>query len=305
MEQHEFNVNSSDASVRLDKYLTDKLGVGYSRTYVKFLIDNGFVLVKSKKVKARYIVREGDEIFIKLAGVPQNENLEPEDIPLNIIYEDEWIVVVDKPCGMVVHPGAGIRKGTLVNALLFHCGKLPDAGNELRPGIVHRLDKDTSGIMVAAKDSIALRSMAEQFQKRTVKKNYIAMVKGRIELDNGIIDMPIARNKTDRKKMQVEHIGGKEARTIYHVVRRFKNFTVVRLELLTGRTHQIRVHMQYLGHPVLGDTKYGVDRSVARQALHSERLGFSHPDTGKHMEFSCPIPDDMKNIIESAKKSGQ
>ncbi|MFH1395364.1 MAG: RluA family pseudouridine synthase [Candidatus Omnitrophota bacterium] len=304
MEEFDIKIEEAEAGQRLDKCLTDKLGKEYSRTYVKFLIDSGFVLVNSKNVKAHYIIREGDKIFVRIVDTPQNENLEAENIPLNIIYEDEWLIVIDKPYGMVVHPGAGTRNGTLVNALLFHCGKLPDTGNESRPGIVHRLDKDTSGVMVAAKNSKALRSLAKQFQKRAVKKNYIAFVKGRLELDNGIIEAPLARNKTDRKKMQVEHLEGKEARTIYHVLRRYNKFTVVRLELLTGRTHQIRVHMKYLGHPVLGDAKYGMDKSAKRQALHSEKLGFSHPETGKYMEFSSPMPDDMKEIIENAAKSG-
>ncbi|MBU0682992.1 MAG: RluA family pseudouridine synthase [Candidatus Omnitrophota bacterium] len=304
MEELDIIITETEGGKRLDKCLTDRLGREYSRTYVKFLIDNGFVLVKSKKVKACYLVHEGDEIFVKIVDTLQNENLEAENIPLNIIYEDECLIVVNKPYGMVVHPGAGIRKGTLVNALLFHCGKLPNEENELRPGIVHRLDKDTSGVMVAAKTSKALRSLAEQFQKRAVKKNYIALVKGRLELDNGIIEAPLARHKTDRKKMQVEHLEGKEARTIYHVLRRYEKFTVIRVELLTGRTHQIRVHMNYLGHPVLGDTKYGSDKSMKRQALHSEKLGFFHPDTGKYMEFSASIPADIKEVIDNAAKNG-
>lgn len=302
MKEINIKVEEKEAGERLDKYITDKLGKEYSRTYIKFLIDKGFVLVESKKTKPRYIVQDGDKILINIISVPQNENLEAENIPLDIIYEDEWIIVVNKPYGMVVHPGAGVRTGTLVNALLFHCGKLPDTGNELRPGIIHRLDKDTSGVIVAAKNSRALRSLSKQFQKRAVKKIYVALVKGQLELDNGIIEAPLARHKTDRKKMSVVHEEGKDARTIYHVVKRYKKCTLVRLELLTGRTHQIRVHMQYLGHPVLGDTKYGGDKSMNRQALHAEKIGFSHPNTGKYMEFSSPIPEDIARVVEFAVK---
>ncbi len=300
MEELKFTVGHEDAGKRIDKCVTLKLGEGYSRTYVKFLIDNGFVRVEDKRVKAHYIAREGDGVLVELPPPPEIEHVEPEDIPLNILYEDEWIIVVDKPAGMVVHPGAGNRTGTLVSALLHHCGKLPDTGNDLRPGIVHRLDKDTSGVMVAARTPRALRSLAKQFQKRAVKKRYVALVKGRVEMDNGIVEAPLARHAVDRQKMDVEHVRGKKARTVYHVVRRFSDFTLVRLELETGRMHQIRVHMKYLGHPVLGDAKYGGGRAMPRQALHAEALGFTHPDPGKFVEFTSPMPEDMRGFVERA-----
>ncbi len=300
MEERKFTAGPEDVGTRIDKYVTVKLGEGYSRTYVKFLMNNGHVRVNGEAVKPHYGVREGDEIFLELFP-SEDAGIEPEDIPLNILYEDEWLIVVDKPPGMVVHPGAGNRKGTLVNALLYHCGKLPDTDSDLRPGVVHRLDKDTSGVIVVAKNDRALRSLAEQFQNRTVKKRYVALVKGRVEMDNGIIEAPVARHVLDRKKMHVEYTKGKDARTVYHVVRRFGNFTLLRLEPTTGRTHQIRVHMKHLGHPVLGDVKYGGDHGAVRQALHAEMLAFTHPDTGKYMEFSSPMPEDMKVIVEKGR----
>jgi len=298
MEKMEFEISETDGSCRLDKYLTLKLGEDYSRTYVKFLIDNGSVLVNQEKVKPKYSVRTGDKIFVTLRALPEAEHIKPENIPLNIIYEDSSIVVVEKACGMIVHPGAGNKSGTLVNALLYHTKNLAEADDILRPGIVHRLDKDTTGVMVVAKNSKALRSLAKQFQERTVKKNYLALVKGRIEVDNGNIVAPIARHKENRQKMRVDYDAGKPARTVYHVLKRFKGFTFLRLDLFTGRTHQIRVHMKHIGHPVLGDLRYGGDPRVSRQALHAERLGFHHPDTGKYVEFVSPMPEDMRKLVE-------
>lgn len=298
MEELKFTVGPEGAGMRIDKCITLKLGEGYSRTYVKFLMDNGFVRARGTMVKPHYTAREGDEILVELSPPPEAADMEPENIPLDIVYEDEWIIVVNKPAGMVVHPGAGNRTGTLVNALLYHCGKLPGAGDDQRPGIVHRLDKDTSGVIVAAKNARAMRSLAKQFKERAVKKYYLALAKGSFEMDNGIVEAPLGRHPTDRKKMDIEYSTGKEARTIYHVIRRFDKFTLLRLELLTGRTHQIRVHMKHLGHAVLGDAKYGHAYGMNRQALHSETLGFTHPDTGEYVEFSVPMPEDMRQIVE-------
>lgn len=303
MEKHTFTVDDHHNGVRVDKFIALELGDSYSRTYVKYLMDNGFVKVNGKDVKPRYAVAIGDEIT---AEVPPQEPSEiiPENIPIDVLYEDESIIVVNKSAGMVVHPGAGNKTGTLVSALLYRCGELPGLDDNFRPGIVHRLDKDTSGVIVVAKNDRALRSLSKQFQNRTVKKCYVALVRGRIEMDNGIIDVPIARNATDRKKMAIEHETGKEARTIYHVVRRFKDFTFLRVDLETGRTHQIRVHMKHFGHPVLGDLTYGGPaRDISRQALHAETLKFTHPDTGKTVEFTAPIPEDIKNCVEKADKA--
>lgn len=297
MDELKFTVSIEEAACRIDKCIAKRLGKEYSRTYVKLLMDKGQVLVNGKEVKPRYIAHEGDEVFAKMLP-PEPSDIEPEDIELNILYEDEWIIVVDKPAGMVVHPGAGNKKGTLVGALLHHCGKLPSAGDDTRPGIVHRLDKDTSGVIVIAKNDRALRSLAKQFQNRTVKKGYIALVKGLLQMDNGIIDAPVARHSSDRKKMDVEYTKGKEAKTVYHVVKRFKDSTLVRLEPGTGRTHQLRVHMKHIGHPLLGDAKYGSPQGMARHALHAERIGFTHPDTGKRVEFTSPVPEDMKRVIK-------
>lgn len=298
MEERRFRVGYEDAGIRVDKYIALQLGEGYSRTYVRYLMDSDLIMVNSKSVKPRYITSEGDVIHLSLPPVEKDERTEPENIPINVIYEDDWLIVVDKPAGMVVHPGSGNKTGTLVNALLHYCGPLPETDDARRPGIVHRLDKNTSGVMVAAKRDRAMRSLSKQFQNRKVKKRYVAIVKGIVEMDNGIVDAPLARHKVDRKKMAVDHDKGKAAKTVYHVERRFKGFTLLKLEPETGRTHQIRVHMKLLGHPLVGDILYGGNRMMARQALHAEMLGFTHPDTGKYVEFISPVPADMKETIE-------
>jgi len=300
MEEIRFKVSPDEEGTRIDKLIAFKLGEGYSRTYAKFLMDNGFVLVGGKEVKPRYLAREGDEVFIELPP-PDITDVQPENIPLDIIYEDEWLIVINKPAGMIVHPGAGNKKGTLVSAVLYHCGKLPEADESLRPGIVHRLDKDTSGAIVVAKNERALRSLAKQFQKRVVKKRYVALVKGKVEMDNGVVEAPLGRHATDRKKMSVDLARGRHARTIYHVIQRFKKYTLLQLEPVTGRTHQIRVHMKHFGHPIAGDAQYGIPQGMERQALHAEMLGFTHPDTGKYVEFIAPLPDDLREAIAKAK----
>ena len=297
MEEVTYRVRKEEEGVRLDKYLAGKLGEDYSRVFVKNLIDSGSVLVAGEEVKPKYLIKEGDEVLLKMPP-PVPTDLEGEDIPLNIIHEDEWIIVVDKPAGMVVHPGAGNTSGTLVNALIHHCGKLPETDDFLRPGVVHRLDKDTSGVMVIAKSDKAMRSLAKQFQNRTVKKCYLAIVGGRVEVDNGVVDVPLARETQDRKKMGVELTKGKSAKTVYHVVKRYTRHTLLRLDLHTGRTHQIRVHMKHIGHPVVGDVQYGGNREAPRQVLHAEALGFTHPGTGKYAEFTSEMPADMKEFLE-------
>lgn len=302
MEEINLKVTAEDSGKRVDKYIAGNLGKEYSRMYVKYLITENFVFVNGKEVKPSYMLHENDEIHLKLAPSPEIKDVIPEDIPLDIIYEDDTIIVVNKSAGMVVHPAAGNKTGTLVNALLFHCGALPDADDLLRPGVVHRLDKDTSGVMVVAKTSKALRSLAKQFQNRTIKKTYLAFVEKRVELDNGIVDAPLGRHSVDRKKMDIEHVDGKNARTVYHVIQRYDDFTFLRLEPETGRTHQIRVHMKYLGYPIIGDQKYGKGQGMDRQALHAESLEFTHPKTGKKVKFSVSMPEDMKEFMEKMKR---
>ncbi len=301
MKEIKFTIDADGAGVRIDKCIAERLGVDYSRTYVKNLINNGHVRVNGKVERPSYISREGDDVLVEMPPAEKHD-LHPEDIPLEIIYEDECVIILNKPPGMVVHPAAGNRTGTMVNALLFHCGNLPETDDEQRPGLVHRLDKDTSGVMVVAKTDRALRSLAKQFQKRAIKKRYVALVKGRVAADNGVVEAPVARHPVDRKKMDVEHARGKPARTVYHVKQRFRGLTFLELEPETGRTHQIRVHMKHIGHPVLGDTTYGKADGAARQALHAEMLGFTHPDTGKYVEFHAPMPEDMQALIRKAEE---
>ncbi|MBU0570805.1 MAG: RluA family pseudouridine synthase [Candidatus Omnitrophica bacterium] len=300
MTELEFEVSADATGGRVDKCIALRLGEGYSRTFAKTLIDRGHVLVNGRGVKPRYIISSGDLIHVSVPPASEND-MKPEEIPLEILYEDDWIIVINKHAGMIVHPGAGNRRGTLVNALLHHTKSLADTGNELRPGIVHRLDKDTSGVLVAAKNDKALRSLSGQFKKRAVKKTYIAIVGGRVEADNGVVDEPIARGVIDRKKMVIDHERGRPSRSIYHVLKRFKEFTVLRVELETGRTHQIRVHMRHIGHPVLGDATYGKEGGMVRQALHAEMIGFTHPETGEYVEFHSPVPDDIMEKIRSGK----
>ncbi|MBD3426198.1 MAG: RluA family pseudouridine synthase [Candidatus Omnitrophica bacterium] len=303
-EQANFTVSPENSGGRIDKYIADRLGRDYSRTYVRYLMDNGFVLVNGKSVKPRYTPKAGDKVSLTLAPLPKDEAMEPEDIPLDIVHEDEDIIVVNKPPGMVVHPAAGNWHGTLVNALLFHCGKLAETDDQLRPGIVHRLDKDTSGIIVAVKNDRAKRSLTKQFQNRTVKKKYIALVKGYVEMDNGLVDEPIGRHPTHRLKMAAGVDNGKPARTVYHVIKRYGSFTQLEVRPETGRMHQIRVHMKHIGYPVLGDRLYGNDRSFWRQALHAEMIAFTHPGTGEHVEYHAPFPDDIKLFIEKEGEDG-
>ncbi|MBD3296807.1 MAG: RluA family pseudouridine synthase [Candidatus Omnitrophica bacterium] len=297
MEEMTFVVEDTNSGGRLDVCVAERLGRDYSRTYVKNLINAGSLLVNGRVEKPNYKVRTGDQIKVSIepAGPVQAE---PENIPLDIVHEDEHLAIVNKRAGMVVHPGAGNRSGTLVNAMLGHCSRLPDNGDPVRPGIVHRLDKGTSGIMIVAKTDRAMRSLSRQFRERTVEKVYAALVRGRVELDNGVIAEPVGRHISDRKRMMVDHTSGRNARTVYHVVRRYEGFTFIRLDLHTGRTHQIRVHMKHLGYPVLGDRVYGGDRSMDRQALHAESITFDHPGTRERVEFSAPLPRDMAELIK-------
>lgn len=286
-----------DAGTRADVFLAAKLGV--SRSNMQKLLEYGRVKRGEKIIKANYKVRAG-EMFV--VDIPEPEPIEavPENIPLDIIYEDDDVVVLNKARGMVVHPAPGNYTGTLVNALLYHCSNLSGINSAIRPGIVHRLDKDTSGIMIVAKNDAAHISLSQQIQSKTAVRTYLAVVRGNIKTDSGTIETQIARDKTDRKKMAVVKEGGRDAITDYEVLERFGKYTLVRCKLRTGRTHQIRVHMEYLGYPLVGDPKYSPMKTpfgIKGQALHSHTLEFTHPRTGERMKFEAPLPEDMHKII--------
>lgn len=288
---------AEDAGTRADVFLAAKLGV--SRSNMQKLLEDGRVKRGEKIIKANYKVRDG-EMFV--VDIPEPEPIEavPENIPLNIIYEDDDVVVLNKARGMVVHPAPGNYTGTLVNALLYHCSNLSGINSAIRPGIVHRLDKDTSGIMIVAKNDAAHISLSQQIQSKTAVRTYLAVVRGNIKTDSGTIETQIARDKTDRKKMAVVKEGGRDAITDYEVLERFGKYTLVRCKLRTGRTHQIRVHMEYLGYPLVGDPKYSPMKTpfgIKGQALHSHTLEFTHPRTGERMKFEAPLPEDMHKII--------
>ena len=288
---------AEDAGTRADVFLAAKLGV--SRSNMQKLLEDGRVKRGEKIIKANYKVRAG-EMFV--VDIPEPEPIEavPENIPLDIIYEDDDVVVLNKARGMVVHPAPGNDTGTLVNALLYHCSNLSGINSAIRPGIVHRLDKDTSGIMIVAKNDAAHISLSQQIQSKTAVRTYLAVVRGNIKTDSGTIETQIARDKTDRKKMAVVKEGGRDAITDYEVLERFGKYTLVRCKLRTGRTHQIRVHMEYLGYPLVGDPKYSPMKTpfgIKGQALHSHTLEFTHPRTGERMKFEAPLPEDMHKII--------
>jgi 23S rRNA pseudouridine1911/1915/1917 synthase len=297
MEIYNFKASTpGDSGKRLDVFLAERLS-SLSRSRIQRLILQGKVLVDGALKKSHFKLKEGEDVRVEIPE-PEKPSLEPEDIPLQILYEDKDVIVVNKPAGMVVHPGAGNASGTLVNALLFHCGKLSNLGSPSRPGIVHRLDKETSGVMVIAKTDSAYLRLVEQFRKRTVEKRYLALVKGHMPLDTGEIDAPVGRHVRDRQKMAVLTHRGKPAYTTYQVKKRFNDSTLLELKIKTGRTHQIRVHLSYMGYPLLGDAKYGTRGEYNRQMLHAFFLSFSHPETGEPMEFSAPLPEDFFDILE-------
>lgn len=288
---------AEDAGTRADVFLAAKLGV--SRSNMQKLLEDGRVKRGEKIIKANYKVRAG-EMFV--VDIPEPEPIEavPENIPLDVIYEDDDVVVLNKARGMVVHPAPGNYTGTLVNALLYHCSNLSGINSAIRPGIVHRLDKDTSGIMIVAKNDAAHILLSQQIQSKTAVRTYLTVVRGNIKTDSGTIETQIARDKTDRKKMAVVKEGGRDAITDYEVLERFGKYTLVRCKLRTGRTHQIRVHMEYLGYPLVGDPKYSPMKTpfgIKGQALHSHTLEFTHPRTGERMKFEAPLPEDMHKII--------
>lgn len=297
------------AGERLDIFLT-QCRLGLSRSHIQKIITGGGALVNGRPQKSRYILQAGDRVEF-MPPAPVSADVLPEDLPLDILYEDHDVVVLNKARGMVVHPAAGNAGGTLVNALLAHCGDLSGINGAVRPGIVHRLDKDTSGVMIAAKNDQAHIELAEQIRAKTARRVYLALVEGNIEEAEGVIHGAIGRSPKDRQKMAVVRQNGKEATTQFRVKERFGAYTLLECRLLTGRTHQIRVHMAYIGHPVVGDPKYGRGKSpfaIAGQALHSASLTFRHPGTGEEMTFIAPLPPDMRAILEilrHSRKTGQ
>ena len=303
-----FQVRENDAGSRLDAYLAAHID-GWSRARLQRLIEAGDVLVNSKLVKASYKVSANDEIEVELTPPPES-NFTPENIPLEIVFEDEQIIVVNKPAGLVVHPAAGVYSGTLANALSYHFRQLANAGST-RPGIVHRLDKDTSGLLVVAKTEAAHENLGEQFRAREVFKSYVALVYGVVKNESGRIEQPIARDPRNRTRMAIVP-GGRGALSLYRVRRSYNAFTLLEVELKTGRTHQIRVHLAWLKHPVVADDLYdgGRDNSIQdvqlrarirklkRQFLHAEQLGFRHPVTAEPMKFFAPLPADLSSLLE-------
>lgn len=280
---------------RIDKYLAEELGI--SRSTVKKMIDEGFVLVNGKKVKASLILSEADELFVK-DGFIKEASFEAEDIPINIVYEDDDLFVINKKSGMVVHPGNGNTSGTLVNALMHYTKNLSNK-EAFRPGIVHRIDKDTSGLMLVAKNDKAHDILAEGFKNKTIKREYIALVCGVIGEDSGVIDAPIGRDAKDRKKMCVTSENSKKAVTHFKVLKRYEHYTLLRLILDTGRTHQIRVHMKYIGHPVYNDPVYGKAYNDFGQFLHSASIDFEQPTTHEHLHFECDVPKEFQDFLDT------
>lgn len=302
MEKCEFTVNEDNMGQRLDVLVTQSLD-GRSRTQAQKLIEEKSVLVNGKVVKANYKVKAGDRISCSLP-LPQTLETVPEDIPLDILYEDENLLVVNKPQGMVVHPANGNYRGTLVNALLYHCTDLSGINGILRPGIVHRIDKDTSGLLLVAKNDMAHQDLALQLKNHTVKREYLALVHGVMMEPGGLIEAPIGRDVKERQKMAVVLKNSKKAVTEYTVLERLPEYTLVECRLQTGRTHQIRVHMDYIGHPVVGDPKYGPPKNnldINGQALHARTIGFVNPGTREWQEFRVNPP---QSFLEALGKVG-
>lgn len=290
----------TDQTGRIDKVLTT-LEPEITRSQLKNLINDGHVTVNGQAVKPKYKVQAGDKISL-VKPEPQSLELTPENIPLDIVYEDDDVIVVNKPQGMVVHPAPGHPDHTLVNALLYH-SPLSTINGTFRPGIVHRIDKDTSGLLMVAKNDLAHQSLAEQLRNKTNKREYLALVYGQIKEDEGTIDAPLGRNPQDRKKQAVVK-GGRHAVTHFKVIKRYDNFTLVKCILETGRTHQIRVHMKYIGHPLVGDPLYGPRKVIGKngQFLHAALLGFKHPRTGKEMVFEAPFPENFQKMLDKLDK---
>lgn len=302
MEESVFIVSLEDVDKRIDKYLSEKIE-GKSRAFIQGLIQKENVHVNNKSIKSNYKLKVSDTIKIDKID-EERLMIEPENIPLNILYEDNDLIVINKEKGMVVHPATGNYNKTLVNGLLYHCKELSDINGLIRAGIVHRIDKDTTGVLVVAKNNESHIFLANQLKEHSMKREYLALIEGNLKDDKGIIDKPLGRNKKDRLKVGVVE-GGKKAITHYEVLERFKGVTLLRCALETGRTHQIRVHMASIGHPLLGDMVYGFKKQkfkVNGQLLHARVLGFIHPRTKEYMEFSADLPNFYKDILNKLRK---
>lgn len=294
-------IEESDVGLRLDKYLSSKIDV--SRSQIQRLIEDGLVLVNDESVKTNYKLREDDEISITYEEAKEIE-VNPEDIPLNVVFEDDHLIVLNKPKGIVVHPGPGNYEHTLVNALLFHCkNSLSGINGYLRPGIVHRIDKDTSGLLVVAKDDKTHIGLSAQLADKTCFREYYALLEGVLDHDEFTVDAPIGRSKSNRQIMTVTDVNSKEAVTHFEVMERHGDFTVVKCRLETGRTHQIRVHSKFIKHPVVNDPKYGKKiKDETGQMLHAYKLSFIHPITNERMTFETEMPEYMKEMIQKLDK---
>ena len=291
-----------EEDVRIDKYLASK--TDFSRETITKMIAEEYILVNGKSIKASYKVKDNDVILIK-DGFVKEMKLEATKMEIDIVYEDEYLMVINKPSGMVVHPAPGNYTGTLVNALMYHTNSLSTVNTSIRPGIVHRIDADTSGLLLVAKNDEAHNVLADAIAKKEVVREYIALVEGIILEDTATIDAPIGRDKNNRKKMAVTSENSKDAITHIRVLDRFKDSTLIRCKLETGRTHQIRVHLNYIGHPVVNDPVYGYKKLIDKdfgQMLHAEKLGFVHPRTKEYMEFTAPVPERFKEILEIYKQ---
>ena len=299
-----FTIETDDVNKRVDVFLNEEME-DISRSALQKNIEKGNITVNGDKISKNYKLRIGDIVEAELPP-PENIDIVPEDIPLDIMYEDDDLIVINKPQNMVVHPAPGHYTGTLVNALMFHCGdNLSGINGVLRPGIVHRIDKDTSGVLVIAKSDLAHKGLSEQLAEHSMKRVYNAIVYNSFSEESGTVDRNIDRSKNDRKKMAVVMQGGRNAVTHYKVIEKLGKYTWVELQLETGRTHQIRVHMSYIGHPLLGDPVYGPKKcpfNLNGQVLHAKVLGFIHPRTGEYMEFNSELPDYFSSLIERLKK---
>ena len=293
---------TGEKEIRIDKYLMNELEM--SRSKIQRMIDSGDIKVNDKKVKSSYIVKENDKIFIN-EDYTEEVDIIPQNIPLDIVYEDEYLLVVNKPSGMVVHPAAGNYTNTLVNALMYHCNNLSTINGNIRPGIVHRIDADTSGLILVAKNDEVHNDLAKQISEKTVLRKYISLVQGVILEDTATIDAPIGRSTKDRKKMDVTDVNSKDAITHIRILERYKKATLIECTLETGRTHQIRVHLNYINHPVVNDPVYGykhLDDADFGQMLHAKTIGFIHPITKEYLQFESEVPEKFLNILEKYKE---